>query len=139
LDATSPRSTPHATFVTGSRRLDLVLLAALAAVLLGSLPRLRVYYAVTLTEVHVVHVAPDGVRRELRTPEPFRQPRPGRMPPPALLAALEREIRAFMAGPEGRALAPGGRVDWIIRWAYNSTRLDRQETLSFEVGDAAAG
>lgn len=123
-----------ALLVTGSRRCDLALLMLLVALQLASSYRLRVYHEVTVVAVRAVYVAPDGHRHALPTPARFH--RPGLAAPQAMVRRLEREIRAYsrrLAPPAGAG--PGGRFEWTIRYAHNSTELDGRRVVVVGAGD----
>jgi hypothetical protein len=61
------------TFVTGSRRRDLLVFLLLACLIVATSYRLRVYYQVTVVKVNVFQITPDGISRVLPTPEEFHR------------------------------------------------------------------
>src|SRR5687768_13806526 len=82
--------------VTGSRRSDRLLFFSVLGVLIVLSPALRVYYQVTVAEVSVDRVPPDGRRVALETPPPFKQPGIGNWRGDVLISRLEPQIRQYM-------------------------------------------
>ena len=120
------------TFVTGSRRGDLLLFLSLAFLAVAAGYRLRVYFQVTMAEVSVIRVASDGARQMLPTPKQCRRLRSATLPPPVFLERLEHCIRTYMhESPLLRQAESGTRFEWVIRYAYNSMRLDQQRVIVF--------
>ncbi len=135
--ANIPIPSQNQTFVTLSRRDDLLLfMILLACMLILTGYRLRVYFQVTVMEVSVIRFAPNGVKEVLPTPRQFQRiPIPVK-PPPVVLEMLERRIRRYMHSSSLLTKAePGTRFEWQIRYAFNSTRLDSQRVLVFETDD----
>jgi hypothetical protein len=94
--------------------------------------RLRVYFRVTVAEVSVVRVASDGTHQVLPTPEQCRRLWWATQPPAVFLERLEHCIRTYMhESPLLFHTEPGARVEWVIRCAFNSTRLDQQRVIVF--------
>ena len=119
---------------TGSRRRDLATGLAILLVSLALAPNLRVYYRVTVVDLTVEQVDPDGTRRPMRPPETVWGPAPrgrlARQEPARMLRTLERSIDRFMReDPAAAALRPGIRLEWIVRYSENSPRLDRRAVI----------
>ena len=126
-------SSPAQTFVTGSRRRDVLVFLSLMCFVLATSYRLRVYFRVTVAEVSVVRVASDGTRQVLPTPEQCRRLWAATQPPVAFLERLELCIRTYMRDSSLlRQAEPGSRFEWIIRYAFNSPRLDHQQVIVFK-------
>jgi hypothetical protein len=93
-------------------------------------PTVRVYSRVTVAEVTLTRIDPDGTRQALPVPAEVwgdgRRRIAARQRPAAMLQSQEALIRRFMAtDPRPAASPPGTRFEWRIRYAENSTRLDR--------------
>jgi hypothetical protein len=120
--------------VSGSRRLDLLAFLLLACLVVGlSHWRMRVYHQITVWEVSLTRVAPDGTRHDLASPEHLRRSSAAGNVPSQALASLEHGIRLYMqGGPATQHADAGDRFEWRIRYSYNSTVLDQQRLLVFE-------
>jgi len=124
---------PHTNrFVTGSRRGDILLFLFLACLVIATSYRLRVYYQVTVFEVSVVRVDPDGTSRALQTPEQFQKmwsvDKPSKVVP-----GLESGIRAYMSNHSSSLQTQSGtRLEWTIRYSFNSRLLNQQRVIVFD-------
>lgn len=121
-------------YVTGSRLGDLVVCGLLFVFVMVSAPALRVYYRVTVIDLTVVRIDPDGTRSPLPTPERvWDQRRRGRLahqPPSTMLRLLEQAIHRFVReDPSMAAVAAGTRFEWTVRYSENTPRLDRQAVI----------
>jgi hypothetical protein len=125
---------PGLASVSGSRRLDLLAFLLLAGLVVGSsFWRLRVYHQITVWEVSLTRVAPDGARQELPVPTRLRRLFAAGNVPSLALASLEGDIRRYMqSGQATEQAADDDRFEWRIRYAFNSTALDQQRLLVFE-------
>lgn len=130
-------SSQKQTFVTASRLGDLLLVfLLLACMLILTCYRLRVYFQVTVVEVSVIRLAPDGGQERSPTPKQFRRMPIAVLPPPVVLDVLERRIRAYMDSSSLLSEAePGTRFKWLIRYAFNSIHLDSQRVLLFKTDE----
>lgn len=118
---------------TGSKPLDLAVFGALVLLLLVSTPRLRVYHRITVMEVRVERVYPDGTTHAIATPNAVGTRRLALTTPDAALPRLSDQIRQYMrTSPMMREAVPGERVRWTIRYAYNSPQLDREAEIVVE-------
>jgi hypothetical protein len=122
------------TFVTMSRRGDLILFFfLLACMLVLTSYRLRVYFQITVLEVSVTRFAPSGVKEVLPTPRQFQRMPIAVNPPQVVLEMLERRIREYMYSSSLLSKAePGTRFEWQIHYALNSVRLDKHRVLVFK-------
>jgi len=123
-----------ARYALGSRRRDVVAFVSLALLVVIAAPFLRVYYRVTVAEVTLTRIDPDGTRHRLAVPDEVWNARrrvvAGRQRPAAMLRSQEALIRRFMATDARLASSPPGtRFEWRIRYAENSTRLDRDALI----------
>jgi hypothetical protein len=125
-----------ASYSLGSRPRDLVAVGLLTLLVLVSSPALRVYHRVTVMDLSVVRIESDG----RRSPEPApsaiwnagARVSAAHRPPGKTIDALKRQIDGVMRDdPLRAALAPGGRIEWIIRYSENNTRLDHTVVLSY--------
>jgi hypothetical protein len=108
---------------TGSRALDVVLIAGGIVWLLATSGPLRVYYEVTPARIRVSRVHADGTRETIETPAPLRGVGDG-------LGRARHRLLEFRASPAGRALErPGTRLEWWIEYSKDSPRLDRIEVV----------
>lgn len=127
---TSTAGTPAPWLVTGSKRGDAILFLALAcAIVLGG-TRLRAYYRVTVAVIDVACVAADGTRRAVTTPESFRRAGSS-VRPVHTIPVLERRIRAYAREHPGGQRSDA-RLEWMIRYSFNSTALDRRHVVLTE-------
>jgi hypothetical protein len=98
--------------------------------------RLRVYFQITVVEVSVTRFTPNGVKDVLPTPMQFRRMPIALSPPSNVLDLLDRRIRSYMHSSSLLSKAePGTRFEWQIRYAFNSTRLDRRRVLVFKTDE----
>ncbi len=123
-------------YALGARRWDLTACAALALLAIVASLGLRVYYRVTLAEVTLVRVDPNGAHHVLPVPDAVwgtaQRSQAARQRPAEMLRALEAQIRDFMATAPLAASAPlGARFEWRIRYSENTLRLDREATVVF--------
>lgn len=133
-DAPQPAPPHGRRWVTRSRRLDVALFLLILLLMLALCPRLRVYYRVTVVEVEVERVLPDGRREALATPRDFAQVGNGYWPGDAIAERLSPRIDQYMKSSTWASEAPAGtRFEWTIRWAENSTRLDQVDRVVWEV------
>jgi hypothetical protein len=124
---------PELRFVSGSRTIDLLAFLVLALLVVSvSYGRLRVYHQVTVWEVSLTRVAPNGERQVLATPEQLRRSSAATEAPAVALASLERGIRNYMrSGQAPQHADPESRFEWRIRYAHNGTDLRQQRSLVF--------
>ena len=122
--------------VTASPARDLVIFMALFAVMLLLSERLRVYYAVTVVDVTVARILPNGRLETLPTPLVFARPGEGYWRPEKVVDLVKPQIENYMRSSTWSSEAVGTRFEWTIRWARNSTRLDRQYRYVWKAGDA---
>jgi hypothetical protein len=116
-----------------------VLFFSILGLMLLCAPELRVYYQVTVVEVSVERVTPDGQRIELPTPPRFAQPGYGYWRGDVLMSRLEPRIRDYMRSSHwAREAQPGTRFVWTVRWSENSTRLDQVDRIVWEAPDGDA-
>jgi hypothetical protein len=104
----------------------------LACLVIATSYRLRVYYQVTVFEVSVVRVDPDGTSRALQTPEQFQKmwsvDKPSKVVP-----GLESGIRAYMSNHSSSLQTQSGtRLEWTIRYSFNSRLLNQQRVIVFD-------
>jgi hypothetical protein len=125
-------------YCLGSRQRDLLAVVLLTLLVLAGSPFLRVYHRVTLIDLSVVRIEPDGRRTALPTPPSLRRG-PGRpwaeqRGTAAAIGALEARIQRLMrADPAIATAPPGTRFEWTIRYSKNSTRLDRTAVYLYSV------
>ena len=125
------------TFVTVSHWCDLVIFLLLVGLIIVTSYRLRVYFRVTVVEVSLIRIAPNGIRQVLPTPKQFRRMWSATEPTRVALDLLERNINEYMYKSSLLSHAePGTRFDWLIRYAFNSTLLDKQLVLVFETDES---
>jgi hypothetical protein len=105
----------------------------LACLVIGSTYwRMRVYHQITVWELSLTAVAPDGARQALPTPDHLRQSFQATFDPEGALASLERDIRLYMQRQQAtEQLGPDARFEWLIRYSHNSAALDQQRRLVF--------
>jgi hypothetical protein len=116
--------------------LDLVLIVSFLSFLISISYFLRVYYHVTVTDIEIVYISPEGAVMDLRTPTVFKKNRLASSSPDVLLEDFEGKINKYMqsSGWYFNYLykKPKARIDWTIRYSYNSADLDRKKVLNFD-------
>ena len=122
--------------VTSSIKLDAVILVSFFVLLITASYFLRVYYRVTVIDVRVEYTNPEGTIKTLHRPAKFIKNRLAVSSTDKLLRNLEEEINNYMQS-SGWYLyylykEPGARIDWIIRYSYNTTNLNQQKVVSFD-------
>jgi hypothetical protein len=141
IRATSATAAETRRYCLGSRRRDLFALVALVLIVLAGSPWLAVYHHVTLLDVSVVRIEPDGRRTAIPTPPLWRPPaRRWAVPRGSLAAirALEGRIhRVMRADPAIATAPPGTRFEWTVRYSENGTRLDRSVQFHTVPSDVA--
>lgn len=125
---------PAISYATGSRSRDLFVCGLLLLFVMVTAPALRVYDRVTVIDLTVVRIDPDGTRRPLPTPERVwerrHRGRLARQPPATMLRMLEQAIHRFAReDPSMAAVAAGTRFEWTVRYSENTPRLDRQAVI----------
>ena len=121
---------PNIRLITRSRAGDLALAALIAAGMIALAPRLRVYFQVTMIDVSLERVAPDGKRTAIATPDQFEHLGDGYWPGDTVVAQVTPKIEAYMQKSGLDSDAPTGTsFDWTIRWSENSTKLDHCEHI----------
>lgn len=119
-----------------ARRRDLLLFFSVLGLMLLASPRLRVYYHVTVAEVSVERITPDGQTVALPTPPEFVRPGDGYWGGDILMGWLEPRIRTFMQSSDwNRDAAPGTKFVWAVRWSDDSSKLDHSDRVTWEVPD----
>jgi hypothetical protein len=98
--------------------------------------RLRVYYAVTVVDVTVARILPNGRLETLPTPRVLARPGGGYWSPARVVDLVKPQIDSYMRSSAWSAEAPGTRLVWTVRWARNSTHLDDEYQYIWEAGDA---
>ncbi len=122
--------------LTSSVRLDLILIVSFLVFLISTSYFLRVYYRVTVTDIEIIYISPEGTVRDLHTPAEFKKNWLAASSPDELLEDFEGKINKYMqtSGWYFNYLYknPKARIDWTIRYSYNSVDLDRKKVLNFD-------
>ncbi|HTL28004.1 MAG TPA: hypothetical protein VL282_02235, partial [Tepidisphaeraceae bacterium] len=104
------------TSITGSRAVDLTIFLVMLGLMLAAAPRLRVYFQVTMVDVSVMRIAPDGSQLELATPTPFKHVGDGYWRGDVLMERLRPQIDSYMRTSQWmRDAAAGTRFEWTVR------------------------
>ena len=123
-------------YALGSRSRDLAAFGLVLVFLLGTSFTLRVYYRITVYEIELVRVAPDGSRTLLETPESIHALQLWHLPPESVLAHLEEHFSDLAAGNRWRVdLLTGHRLEWTVRYSFNSAAMDRRRVLLYSEQD----
>jgi hypothetical protein len=118
---------------TGSLAIDLVAFGLLASVLLVSAPRLRVYHRITVMDVRLERVWPDGSTEPVEVPRQIGSRRLSLLSAADAVPELSAFIRAYAAtDPMVRDAVPGTRFRWTVTYGQNSPRLDRTSEIVIE-------
>jgi len=118
--------------ITGSPARDLVLFTLIACLIVITSFRLRVYYQVSVFQVHVTQISQDGSRKVLPTPKYFQRIGSSAHRPDVVLEKAKYQIRKYMReSAPFEDVAPGSSLEWDIRYAFNSTKLDQKFVMSF--------
>ena len=128
--AASATAVEASRYSLGSRRADLLAAGVLALLVLAGSPFVGVYHRLTVLDVSLVSIGPDGRRTALSVPPSLghRRAYPWAVQrgPAAAVRALEARIDRLMRADPAMATAPTGtRFEWTIRYSENSARLDR--------------
>jgi hypothetical protein len=114
----------------GSRRVDLALFVTILLLMIVLSPRLCVYYGVTVYEISIEEIRPNGDQRTLATPEEFERLGAGYWRGKDLAKKLPPRISEYMHNSDWPKNAPAGtRYEWNVRWSENSTRLDQADRV----------
>jgi hypothetical protein len=109
---------------TGSKTLDLVTFGLLLLLLLVSAARLRVYHRITVMDIRVERLDPDGSTHAMDTPREVGARRLSSTTPDVALSHVSDLIRRQQ--PDrlvARGATAGTRFRWTIRYGWNSPRL----------------
>lgn len=129
-------SSKKRTYVTRSKYFDLIIFALLLSVIIVTSYRLRAYYQFTYTKVTLVRMNPDGKRINNPVPNFIQSYGLARLQPKIMWGLVEKIIRTYMKKPlESNKVKDGTRFDWIIRYSYNSFKLDKERIIPFKVDD----
>jgi hypothetical protein len=112
--------------ITGSRQLDRALFLMLASVALVGCLRLRVYFRVTVAEVHATRIDADGSRHEIEVPANFVRMLAATYSTTVFMHGLASRMEAF-----SHREAPAARIEWTVRYSYDSNRLDQVRVFMF--------
>lgn len=122
--------------LTSSVRLDLVLIVSFLISLISTSYFLRVYYHVTVTDIEIVYISPEGAVMDLRTPTVFKKNGLASSSPDKMLENLEEGINKYMqtSGWYFNYLykKPKARIDWTINYSYSSADKKRKKIISFD-------
>jgi len=105
---------------------------AIAALMVLCGHRLRVYHNVTVVEVTVLRILPDGTRQAVATPAPFERFESGYAPGHEVPQRIERAIERYMDDLQQHD-PPGTRYEWTVLYSADSTKLDRRHVVVREV------
>jgi hypothetical protein len=112
--------------ITGSRQLDIALFLMLATVALVGSWRLRVYFRVTVAEVHATRIDADGSRHEIELPANFARTLAATYSTTVFMHDLAVRMERF-----SHREAPAARIEWTMRYSYDSSRLDQVRVFVF--------
>jgi len=115
---------------------DMVVFITLLVLMILLSERLRVYYSITVVDVTVARILPNGRLETLPTPRVFARPGGGFWSPERVVDLVRPQIDSYMRSSAWSAEAPGTRFEWTIRWARNSTRLSQLCRYVWETSDA---
>jgi len=122
--------------VTNSKKVDLALLLVLFLVLLVGTPFLKVYYSIVVTDIKVIHTLPDGSRKHLPSPTVFKKNWLAGKSPDFVLEDLENRIGIYTKSSGWYLFhlykTPNAKIEWIIKYSHNSTKLDRVKVIKFD-------
>ena len=119
-------------YALGRRAFDLAALGVVLAFFLATCFTLRVYYRVTVYEVSVERIDADGTRTKLETPNAVDQLILWHLEADEVLTRLRRAIDGWMEGSGAlREISEGARVEWTVRYSYNSARLDERRVFVY--------
>lgn len=113
-------------FVTGSRRGDLLVLVAFLGLTVCSAPWLRVYYRITAVELELARIEPDGGRTPLEPPPELDFSAEWNRKPGDLSPWIERAFRRLAAAESPDR--PGASYELTARYSFNSPARDRSVT-----------
>jgi hypothetical protein len=117
------------TTITGSRATDRAIFLMLAALAIVGSWRMRVYFKVTVAEVRATRIDADGSRHELGLPANFARIPAAQHSPNAMLDDLAARMELF-----ARHEPATSRIQWTVRYSFNSSRLDHVRVYVFPGG-----
>ena len=128
----SPNKRPY---ITGSKKTDIIAFIVLVCLILVTSYRIRVYYRVTVAEVQLVRVNPDGEVIWVPTDNIVRLFALASRPPKVIWDSLdyitELYVRNYL---KFYKVEPGTQFKWTITYSHNSTVLEDKRIISFEIG-----
>lgn len=107
-----------------------MLFAVVAALITATTLRHKVYHRVTVTDVRLAILTPDGYRRPVPTPAAITHPWNLSAPGP-VVKRIESQIHAFDENwePGLRSMPHGSRLEWTIRYGYDRRTPDRERVI----------
>ncbi|MDA0207531.1 MAG: hypothetical protein O3A53_13620 [Acidobacteria bacterium] len=108
--------------ITGSRRGDILLLLAFAAIIVGVAPWLPVYYSITAFELTLTRIETDGVRTQVPLPPELDFDSYWNRTPDDLLPRIEKSFRSSVARETV------AHYELTVDYSFNSAALDQQIT-----------
>jgi hypothetical protein len=114
------------TSIAGSRKADRALFLMLATLAMVGSWRMRVYFRVTVAEVHATRTDADGSRHEIDVPANFVRTPAATYPPEVLMKDLASRMEIF-----ARRTAPASSTEWTVHYSYDSNRLDEVRVFVF--------
>lgn len=119
----------------GSRKVDFLLFISILLLMIVLAPRLRVYYSVTVYDISITEIQPDGTRKELPAPAELKRLGNGYWKGESLVKRLSPRISEYMQQSDWPTAAPAGtRYEWDLRWSDESTTLDHADRIVWEAG-----
>jgi hypothetical protein len=112
--------------ITGSRAADIALFLMLAAAATVGSWRVRVYFRVTVAEVQATRIDADSSRHEIEVPADFVRTLAAVYRTEVLMNELASRMELF-----SRRVAPASRMQWTVRYSYDSSRLDKVRVFEF--------
>ncbi len=104
-----------------------MLLTVTAVLMLGTAPRLRVYYTVNAARVEAFRLLPDGTIKAVKLPRSLERSGTPGGPLEAKLHWIENRIQRYVdEHPETRD------YQWRIRYSVDNPLLDRTRTITLK-------
>lgn len=122
-------------YITGSKKTDIIAFIVLVCLILVTSYRIRVYYQVTVAEVKLVRVNPDGKVIGIPTKNIVRLFALASSPPKVIWKSLDYITESYVKNYlKSNTVEPGTQFNWTITYSHNSTVFEDRRIISFEIG-----
>ncbi len=122
-------------YITGSKKTDIIAFIVLVCLILVTSYGIRAYYQVTVAEVKLVRVNPDGKVIGIPTKNIVRLFGLASSPPKVIWKSLDYITESYVKNYlKSNTVEPGTQFNWTITYSHNSTVFEDRRIISFEIG-----